>query len=342
MNPYLASSMKTLSTTEEVLRNFVFETIRFQIMEPLKAHCRSLFNSRQLNCITRRPSLQAAKTVLILCAYNEGPRLNFFFQYYRSLGVEHFIFIDNQSTDQSLDIVRQHDDVTLYQANGSYKKSRFGVDWVNFILSVHCRNKWIIFADADEFLTFENDAAGLLQMTNLLGNHGRSSMQSIMLDMYGNDTASAPSVVHDGQNPLDTSPYYDADGYFACREIKSNTLWIKGGVRNRLFFNEVGQSPALNKTPLVRWKWYYAYLKSAHQLWPAHINGTGERPRSALLHFKFTASSTLYNSDIAARHTSEYTAYSNISSIDTFMGEYSKIYTGASDLINGGIISSDF
>ena len=308
-------------------------------MEPIKAHFRKFIKSFQLKRIRLKSEISNANVVLVVCAYNEGRRLRFFFDYYTKMGVDHFILIDNQSTDNSLEIAKPYENVSIFSANGSYKKSRYGVDWVNHILSSYCRGKWIIFADVDEFMTFGTNNENIPQLIAILESSGRESMQSVMLDMYSEAPGGAPRSLDDGQDPLETSPYYDASGYFIGREISSNTTWIKGGVRNRLFFDNVGSGPALNKTPLVKWKGHFAFLKSAHQLWPPHLNGTGDIPQSALLHFKFVSTSALYDLDIASRHTAEYRAYSRLGSVPSFISSSTKTYDGVHQLIDDGLIS---
>jgi len=338
MNPYLVSSMKTLSNCDERLRALLPNAVKFQLFEPMKAHFRKVYKSFQLKKIRILNSLRYANIVLVLCAYNEGPRLRFFFEFYKSLGVDHFIFLDNQSTDDSVSIAQSYDNVSIYLADGSYKKSRFGIDWVNYVLSTYCNNKWILFVDADEFLSFDIGDGKLCDLIAALEKDGRKSAQSLMLDMYSDAAGGVPRGLNEGQDPLETSPYYDSQGYYISRELSSNTTWIKGGVRNRLFFDKVGSGPALNKTPLVKWKKHYAFLKSAHQAWPAEINGVGEVPMTALLHFKFVSSSSLYNAEVAARHTSEYGAYIDLEKLDTLIGPTTKTYAGPQALVEDGLI----
>jgi hypothetical protein len=65
-------------------------------------------------------------------------------------------------------------------------------------------------------------------------------------------------------------------------------------VRRRVFFADQPElSPALNKTVLINWRWYYAYKGSTHIAWPnrlnrAHFNDT-LAPTACILHFKYLA-----------------------------------------------------
>ena len=71
-------------------------------------------------------------------------------------------------------------------------------------------------------------------------------------------------------------------------------LWLQGGARERVFFQEDPQSsPTLNKLPLVRWNRRFAYTNSTHALLPRHLNALydgpagQEAPSGVLLHTKF-------------------------------------------------------
>jgi hypothetical protein len=70
-------------------------------------------------------------------------------------------------------------------------------------------------------------------------------------------------------------------------------LWVQGGARARAFFAQnPRRAPTLNKTPLVRWHWRYAYVNSTHALLPPQLNRVydtegGELTSGVLLHTKF-------------------------------------------------------
>ena len=55
-----------------------------------------------------------SKFLLISCLRNEGFRLNFFLNYYRKLGIEHFLIIDNDSNDETSEILNEDNDVSFW------------------------------------------------------------------------------------------------------------------------------------------------------------------------------------------------------------------------------------
>ena len=249
------------------------------LADGVKAHIRSAANSRHVRAVHISRGLRDARHVAILVVHNEAERIPHVLDYYRRRGIEHFIFIDNMSTDITADLLRREPDISLFLATGSYRRARFGIDWVNALLQRHCAGKWILHIDADEFLVFpHDDTQSIPSLTGMMMRNGQISLQCLMIDMYS-DRQPRDNVCLAGDDPLSVCPLYDRSGYAAKLEERTRTLWIKGGVRGRLFFaGDVWAGPALNKTPLVRWRRHYAFLKSAHQLWPPSVNDGNSSP----------------------------------------------------------------
>jgi glycosyltransferase involved in cell wall biosynthesis len=318
----------------------LFQRALYSLTEGAKAHIRRLVKARELTPIVVRPSLSAARLVAILVVRNEADRFEFLLDYYRKRGVEHFIVIDNLSTDGLQQLLRDQDDVSAYVANGQYGRARYGNDWINALLTRHAVGKWVLYVDADEFMVFESDRdADIAELCASLQARGASSLQAVMVDMYS-DSPARDNIVRPGEDPLSVCSLYDTRGYIHRYESRSGVRWIKGGVRGRVFFpDEPWRGPALNKTPLVRWKAHQAFLKSAHEVWPRRLNGEDRRPQAALLHFKFTATAAAKVSDAgnAGQHTDEYTAYGGVET-RTFGSEVTRRYEGPATLVYSGII----
>lgn len=221
---------------------------------------------------------------------NEGHRLEFFLKYYRNLGVKHFFFIDNCSNDDTIKICEGEDDVSLFQANGSYKESNFGMDWLNYLLSKYGSNHWCLTCDPDEFLVFPNiETRNLIDLTSYLDSINKESFFSCMVDMYANKKLSEVEY-KPGLNPLNSFKYFDGYGYVKSYNDFFHNDWIQGGVRRRVFFSsEPTSSPALNKISLIKWKKHYVYIQSMHMALPRRLNECvgGNNVTGALLHFKF-------------------------------------------------------
>jgi hypothetical protein len=293
-----------------------FKNWALNLFELSKAHLRLLAKRHEISVLKLAPTLGRSRHVVVMVIRNEAGRLPFFLRYYRKLGFEHFVVIDNSSTDHLHALLLPEPDVSLFLARGSYGKSRYGNDWINGVLQKYCVDKWILYVDADEFLVYPHcDHSNIAALTDELIFRGQRALPGMMVDMYS-DRPVAANRCEPGQDPLSVCPFFDGTGYQKSLDAMTKTLWIKGGVRARIFFQDnFWAGPALNKTSLVLWKRHFVFLKSAHQLWPFHLNnGQAETPGTitgALLHFKFLDDLKRKISEEAVRrqHTAEYDFY---------------------------------
>ncbi|MGR3616902.1 MAG: glycosyltransferase family 2 protein [Paracoccaceae bacterium] len=252
---------------------------------------RSFRSRHQLKVVADRTRLISADAVLLVGVLrNEATRIPYFLEYYRALGVDHFLLIDNESDDGSNELLASQSDVSLWKTNASYKESRFGVDWMTWLQMQFADDHWCLTVDVDELLV--SPFPDLKQLTSHLEEIGQAAYGAIMLDLYPQGPV-GDYVYIPGQNPLEVIDAFDPKGYRASRQYPLGNLWLQGGARERMFFaDDPRRSPTLNKLPLVRWNKRYAYVNSTHSILPARLNGLyegpgGKQPSGALLHTKF-------------------------------------------------------
>ncbi len=224
---------------------------------------------------------------------NEAERLPFFLDYYRRLGVDHFLMVDNASTDGSREYLAGQPDVSLWTTPHSYKLSRFGVDWLGWLQIVHGHRHWCLTIDTDEFLVYPHmEHQRLRDLTAWLDRAGLPSFGTLMLDMYPKGPLDGWEY-RPGDDPFETLRWFDAGNYRRTWQPQFQNYWIQGGVRARVFFaDEPRRAPTMNKTPLVKWNRRYTYINSTHTLLPPRLNRVWDegRPTGALLHAKFLPS----------------------------------------------------
>ena len=255
---------------------------------------RAFRKRRQLVPVTQRmQGLRRQPILLFSTMRNERVRLPFFLDYYRKLGVDHFLVVDNGSTDGTREYLAGQPDVSLWETDAGYKQSRFGMDWIMHLLRRHGSGNWCLTVDVDEFLVYPFcETRPLRALTDWLDSAGNRAFSSMLLDMYPKG-AMHEQPYHEGQNPFEIAQYFDSGNYTVSRSWPLLNLWIQGGPRARLFFSDDPyRAPALNKIPLVRWHRSYAYVSSTHMLLPRGLNltyddGGGEKPSGCLLHAKF-------------------------------------------------------
>lgn len=255
---------------------------------------RAFRKRRELKQIVNRTNQIKPDDILLFCTQrNEKIRLPYFLDYYRKMGVGHFFFVDNDSEDGSADYLADQPDVSLWGTRASYKRSRFGVDWLNWLQIKHAHGHWAMTVDPDEFLIYPFcDTRPLRALTDWLDASSIKSFSAMLLDMYPKGRLDEQPY-QPGQNPMEIASWFDSGNYSLSRNFRFTNLWIQGGPRARVFFKDnPTKAPALNKVPLVKWNRRYVYVSSTHMLLPRGLNQVydewgGEKASGVLLHAKF-------------------------------------------------------
>lgn len=224
---------------------------------------------------------------------NERVRLPYFLHYYRDLGVGHFLIVDNDSDDGSREYLESQEDVSLWTTSSSYRRARFGVDWLNWLARKHAHGHWTLTVDPDEFFVYPfADTRNLRALTDWLDASSIRSFGAMLLDMYPKGSLDAQPY-RSAQDPFEIASWFDSGNYMIEKNKKYGNLWIQGGPRARAFFGDnPARAPALNKIPLVKWHRAYTYVSSTHTLLPRGLNLVydewgGEKASGVLLHAKF-------------------------------------------------------
>lgn len=255
---------------------------------------RAIRRRRQLRVVADRTATIQRQDILVFATMrNEDQRLPYFLEHYRRLGVAHFLIVDNDSTDGTQALLTGQPDVSVWSTRHGYKQSRFGMDWMNWLLLRHGHGHWTLTVDADELLIYPHwETRPLPALTGWMQDRGLPAMGTMMLDLYPQGPLDAAHH-RPGDDPAQVMPWFDAGNYVMRRQPLMGNLWIQGGVRARRFFAETPRrAPTLGKVPLVKWHWRYAYVSSTHTLLPRALNAVydtdgGEKLSGVLLHTKF-------------------------------------------------------
>ena len=215
----------------------------------------------------RTKVIKPSDILLFTTLRNERVRLEYFLKYYRDQGVNHFLIVDNDSNDGSREFLAAQPDVSIWTSKASYRSSRFGVDWLNWLLRRHGPGHWCVTVDVDEFIVYPFcDSRPLRALTDWLDSSNLRTFSAMILDMYPKGPVGGQPY-RGGQNPFEVAQWFDSGNYTIHRNKGLGNLWIQGGPRARVFFaDQPEMAPALNKIPLVRWHRSYAYVSSTHML----------------------------------------------------------------------------
>ncbi|MBO9446030.1 glycosyltransferase family 2 protein [Ruegeria sp. R14_0] len=257
---------------------------------------------RILRCLRRRRDLAPVSVrtdqirrkdiLLVSVIRNEKIRLPYFLDYYRKLGINHFLFVDNNSDDGSREYLADQPDVSVWRADASYKRASFGVDWSNYLLRKFAHRHWVLTVDPDEFFIYPFcDTRPIRALTDWLDGCAVRSFSAMLIDMYPEGPVE-DAIYTEGQNPFEIAKWFDTGNYTITKNPTYGNLWIQGGPRARVFFRDTPKkAPALNKIPLVKWDKRYVYVSSTHSLLPRGLNQVydewgGEKTSGGLLHAK--------------------------------------------------------
>jgi hypothetical protein len=282
---------------------------------------RAIRKRRELrNMSDRTAQIRSSDLLAFSTLRNEHIRLPYFLEYYRNKGINHFLIVDNDSDDGSLEYLMEQPDVSVWHTRKSYKKSKFGVDWLNWLQFRYGHNHWCLVVDPDEFFIYPFcDTRPIRALTDWLDASSIKSFSAMLLDMYPRGPITEQPY-QAGQDPMEIACWFDAGNYTMTKNPQYGNLWIQGGPRSRVFFpDEPELAPALNKIPLVKWNRRYCYASSTHMLLPRGLNQVydewgGEKASGLLLHAKFLDTFTVKAEEELVRNqhysaSVEYKAY---------------------------------
>jgi len=264
-------------------------------LERRRLRLRARRKLRELHKVADRTAVIRPGDILLFATVrNERARLSDFLAHYRSLGVEQFLFVDNGSTDGTGAVLADQPDCSVWETSASYRRARYGVDWMNGLLGRYGHDSWTLVVDADEFLVYPHcDTRPLRALTDWLDDGSVRAFSAMLIDLYPKEGERVQGPVAGLPGSVVRARWFDPANYTLSRNPRYGNLWIQGGVRARTFFGaDPRRAPALNKIPLVKWRRHYAYVSSTHTLLPRGLNLVyddtgGEKAAGALLHAKF-------------------------------------------------------
>ena len=309
----------------------------------------------------QQSATEVLRPIYLLCVFrDENMLLEYFIEYYRSLGVTHFIMIDNLSKDGGPEYLKSLKNINLllYRNSDSYEKASMGTEWVNCLLKEHCAGQYCFTVDADELFYFDTDKyASFNDLIDDMEATETNAIPVTLLDMYpkeSNDT------YQKGSNFLTHSAYFDDfnETFYEKRGIAYETfVFMLGGVRQRVF----GATACINKFPFFKYNFYPMEVAPGYHFFQLNRKVQLQSDKislfpdaGVLLHFKFIKPclgnfyharlETNQNEEMepgAARQASRTWANENEkyaqmfahgSSIKFYDSKYSKLLSGAGDL----------
>jgi len=300
-------------------------------------------NSPRLEGSAIPPKLGFDQSIVLCVVKNGEVYARKFIEYYQNLGVDHIIFLDNGSTDDTMKIAMEYEQVTIFQTLLPYKV--FFQAFKRYLINVFAYNTWALVVDIDEFFSYPFDEyLSFHNFINYLNNHNFNAVVTQMLDLFPEkdllDSSSISNTefreVHRFYNSKSVERYkYNITENFNISP-KLNTH--VGGVRKSEFNVD---SIALTKHALLRFT-EEIEIPNDHELRNARVADVS----TLLLHYKFVGDFVNYFKKSVAEgnhfnNSAEYKKYvDKIESSSTLVlyNEDCRQITSSSELIEDGFI----
>lgn len=292
--------------------------------------------------------LAGKRIIGVFTAYREAERIPFFLDYYRRMGVDHFLAIDNNSPDRTRELLLNESDVSYFHTAGSYVASKAGRLWTSELADHYCNGRWCLTLDLDEQLVFPGcERATLRDLCDYLDEYSFDGIFTVFLDMYHAGPLS-DAIYKPGQPFLEVCDHFEPTTYTLRPPMHFPYVGVFGGPRQRIFWEQgkKGRGPSQRKLPLIKWRPGFKYVTSTHACSPirlADITGV-------LLHFKFFSSFASFAERELARgdrvQTEDYEKYARLAKEQglNFKSDRSVRYESSVTLVEHGVAvcSRDF
>src|SRR5215204_7607443 len=197
--------------------------------------------------------------VLVCLVRNGRPYVKSFVEHYTSLGIKHLFFLDNGSTDGTIEALKGYDNVTVLRTGLPFKRYETSVRQY-LVERFGKKGRWCLYADIDELFDYPySEVVGLSSLLGYLNANSYTAVVAQMLDMFPEEPLSGSRASNPLDEPLkERHRFYDIsnirrENIKELPRLRNNTLesddieFFSGGIRSTLFRS----TSLLTKFPLV-------------------------------------------------------------------------------------------
>ena len=196
--------------------------------------------------------------LVVLCLVRDGrPYVRSFVEHYSSMGVKHLVFLDNGSTDGTVEALKEYDNVTVLRTALPYKTHINSMR--RYLVERFGQGRWSLYVDIDELFDYPySDVIGLSSLLGYLNSNSYTAVVAHMLDMFPEEPLTGRANNLDEPlkelyrfyelsnlkaRPIKEHPKRPRSNKYRSDEIAA----LSGGIRLTVF----GSSAFLTKHPLV-------------------------------------------------------------------------------------------
>src|SRR5215210_5008710 len=122
--------------------------------------------------------------LVLVCLVRDGrPYVRSFVEHHTSMGIKHMFFLDNGSTDGTVEALKEYENVTVLQTGLPYK--RYKGSMKQYLIERFGRGRWCLCVDIDELFDYPySDVVGLDSLLGYLNERSYTAVVAQMLDMF--------------------------------------------------------------------------------------------------------------------------------------------------------------
>lgn len=193
--------------------------------------------------------------VVLVQVRNSRHYVRAFVEHYSSLGAKHLVFLDNGSTDGTVETLMEYENVTVLQTELPYRT--YNVAMKQYLLERFGKGRWSLLVDIDELFDYPfSDVVSLGSLLGYLNQRSYTAVVAHMLDMFPEGAITGSSDRRDvplrelhrfyDLSRVSVRSYQSEEGLGNVASNDSIKI-LQGGVQKELF----GINPQLTKHPLV-------------------------------------------------------------------------------------------
>ncbi len=293
-----------------------------------------------------------AGTVAVASHYGNHPIVDSFIRHHSALGIRDFVFLDLSQDGGLAAHLHGRPSCTVWRPLDLGKPEPVML-WLNGLRTRYAEGRWCLSLDtSDAFVFYRCEDRQIGDLTEFLDSEHRDHLYGVTVEMYGSEpAASLAAVVPDGPAPIALLDHFDPFGFVTLDPGRFHNVIVRGGLQRRVLFKtRPRQSPALNRIPLVKWRWNYSYVAGTRLILPMHLNQPHARwhssPTGCVLRFALLNDEATLHTAAKWEHVVEtrdgglasYPGLSRLRDMPLMQG-VSRRYTGTRDLVDCGLLN---
>jgi hypothetical protein len=190
----------------------------------------------------------AEDELVVVCLVRDGlPWVGSFLEHYFSLGAKHLVFLDNGSTDGTVEALIGYDGVTVLRTEAPFRGNETKMR--RYLIERFGRDRWCLCVDMDELFDYpHSDVTPVSSLLGYLNAKSYTAVTARMLDMFP-EKLSADRTLHERDEAWrEEHRFYDISGIEKVKmsdehaPFRKNTfdsdevaVEFRGGIRDAIF-----------------------------------------------------------------------------------------------------------